>query len=379
MTSPSPVKGWCPGAYKPMMSGDGLIVRVRPIMAHLEAAQIIGLCEVACRFGNGTIDLTSRANLQIRGILPENHDALLQDLARLGLLDVDPTIEAKRNILVTPHWTSGDLTDRLGRALLAILPALPNLPAKTGFAIDTGPSAQLQNCSADFRFELTQDGQLILRADGADTGRSISEQNALDALQELIQWYLDTDGPSSGRMKRHLAVRDLPDQWAGASPRDQNYDQRLGRNVMGWTLVAPFGQIDAKALATLVNDSLATAMRVSPHRRITLLQAQTFPDCDFVTAQDNPALNAHACPGAPACPHASVQTRTTAMGLIRSLPAGASLHVSGCEKGCAFPHAADYTLVGRNGAFDLVRNGAPWDEPADRGLSQTQLNEIAQL
>ncbi|MEP3640122.1 MAG: cobalamin biosynthesis protein CobG [Paracoccaceae bacterium] len=379
MTSPSPVKGWCPGAYKPMMSGDGLIVRVRPIMAHLEAAQIIGLCEVACRFGNGTIDLTSRANLQIRGILPENHDALLQELARLGLLDVDPTIEAKRNILVTPHWTSGDLTDRLGRALLAILPALPNLPAKTGFAIDTGPSAQLQNCSADFRFELTQDGQLILRADGADTGRSISEQNALDALQELIQWYLDTDGPSSGRMKRHLAVRDLPDQWIRTNPRDQSGAFDIGVNATGWILGAPFGQIDAKSLATLLQDSQATAIRVSPHRRITLLQAKTFPDCDFVTTHDDPVLNAHACPGAPACPHASVKTRTTAMGLIRSLPTGTSLHVSGCEKGCAFPHGADFTLVGRNGAFDLVRNGAPWDEPAYRGLSRTKLNEITQL
>ncbi|MEP0505466.1 MAG: cobalamin biosynthesis protein CobG [Paracoccaceae bacterium] len=379
MTAPSPVKGWCPGAYKPMMSGDGLIVRVRPIMAHLNAPQIIGLCDVASRFGNGVMDLTSRANLQIRGVLPENHDALLQELARLGVLDVDPTIEAKRNILVMPHWTSGDLTDRLGRALLAMLHALPNLPAKMGFAIDTGPSAQLQNCSADFRFELTLDGQLILRADSATSGRVITEPNALDALQELIQWYLDTDGPSSGRMKRHLAVHNLPDQWTGANPRDRHSGLEIGTNATGWTLGAPFGQIDAEALATLVQDSKATAIRVSPHRRITLLQAQTFPDCDFVTAQDDPVLNAHACPGAPACPHASVQTRTTAMGMIRSLPAGASLHVSGCEKGCAFPHGADFTLVGRNGAFDLVRNGAPWDEPADRELSQTKLNEITQL
>ncbi|MEP6067671.1 MAG: cobalamin biosynthesis protein CobG [Paracoccaceae bacterium] len=379
MTVPSPVKGWCPGAYKPMMSGDGLIVRVRPIMAHLDAPQVIGLCDVASRFGNGTIDLTSRANLQIRGVLPEHHDALLQELARLGLLDVDPAIEAKRNILVTPHWTSGDLTDRLVRALLARLPASPNLPAKMGFAIDTGTSAQLQNCSADFRFELSQVGQLILRADNAASGRLITEPNALDALQDLIQWYVETDGPSSGRMKRHLAVHDLPDQWTGANPREQDGDLEIGTNAVGWTLGAPFGQIDAKALATLVQDSKATAIRVSPHRRMTLLQAQTFPDCDFVTTQGDPVLNAHACPGAPACPHAAVQTRTTAMGLIRSLPAGASLHVSGCEKGCAFPHRADFTLVGRNGAFDLVRNGAAWDEPADRELSQTKLNEITQL
>ena len=26
------VKGWCPGAHRPMMSGDGLVVRVRPLM-----------------------------------------------------------------------------------------------------------------------------------------------------------------------------------------------------------------------------------------------------------------------------------------------------------------------------------------------------------
>ena len=24
------VQGWCPGAHRPMMSGDGLVVRVRP-------------------------------------------------------------------------------------------------------------------------------------------------------------------------------------------------------------------------------------------------------------------------------------------------------------------------------------------------------------
>ena len=28
-------KGWCPGAYRPMMSGDGLVVRVRPTLARL--------------------------------------------------------------------------------------------------------------------------------------------------------------------------------------------------------------------------------------------------------------------------------------------------------------------------------------------------------
>ena len=52
-------KGWCPGAYRPMMSGDGLVVRVRPVLARLTAEQVLGLCETATAFGSGLIDLTS--------------------------------------------------------------------------------------------------------------------------------------------------------------------------------------------------------------------------------------------------------------------------------------------------------------------------------
>ena len=36
----SSVKGWCPGAYQPMVSGDGLIVRIRPKFAEFSSVQI---------------------------------------------------------------------------------------------------------------------------------------------------------------------------------------------------------------------------------------------------------------------------------------------------------------------------------------------------
>ncbi|MEN3285767.1 MAG: precorrin-3B synthase, partial [Bradyrhizobium sp.] len=65
MSTPSPVKGWCPGARRPMQSGDGLIVRVRPHAGSLPVASLGALAEAASRFGNGQIDLTRRANLQI--------------------------------------------------------------------------------------------------------------------------------------------------------------------------------------------------------------------------------------------------------------------------------------------------------------------------
>jgi precorrin-3B synthase len=45
------------------------------------------------------------------------------------------------------------------------------------------------------------------------------------------------------------------------------------------------------------------------------------------------------------------------------------LHVSGCAKGCAHPRAVPLTLVGRDGLYDLVRDGAASDSPALRGLT----------
>ena len=60
------IKGWCPTALRPMLSGDGLVVRVRPHGGQLSAAQASGIADLATCYGNGLIDLTGRANLQIR-------------------------------------------------------------------------------------------------------------------------------------------------------------------------------------------------------------------------------------------------------------------------------------------------------------------------
>ena len=83
MSAPE-VKGWCPGAYKPMQSGDGLVVRVRPMAAQISAAQATGLAQAAQAHGNGFIDLTNRANLQIRGVSTDSYPALMADLDSMG-------------------------------------------------------------------------------------------------------------------------------------------------------------------------------------------------------------------------------------------------------------------------------------------------------
>ncbi|MBC6406945.1 MAG: hypothetical protein GDA40_01930 [Rhodobacteraceae bacterium] len=84
-TPTATIKGACPDAYKPMPSEYGLLVRVKPALVRLSRKQALGLCAAAQRFGNGVIDMTNRANLQIRGVQEQAPPDLLRCLRRLGL------------------------------------------------------------------------------------------------------------------------------------------------------------------------------------------------------------------------------------------------------------------------------------------------------
>lgn len=374
------IRGWCPGAHRPMMSADGLVVRVRPFRAELNAAQVAGLCDLAQRFGAGLIDLTSRANLQLRGVAEADHAGLLTALSGLGLLDADPALEARRNILMPADWVPGDLTARLHDALIAALPGLPALPGKMGLALDTGATGQLGAGSADFRFERAADGGLILRADGAATGRAINEAGAMAALAGLTDWFTASGGLQAGRMARHLKTTALPAEWQGCAPRPDTGGPAIGPMGDGFVLGLPFGQITAAALAALMADSGARALRLLTGRRIWLRGATQLPADHgaVLTAPDAALLAVDACPGAPFCPQAAVETRALARRLA-PLMAGRSLHVSGCAKGCARPRTAQITLIGRDGRFDLVQNGAPWDAPQRRGLNPDRINDPKDL
>lgn len=366
------VKGWCPGAWRPMISGDGLVIRVRPFRSELTAAQALVLCNLAQRYGNGVIDLTSRANLQIRGVAEADHGALLSELAAAALIDEDPGLESRRNILVPALRKKGGLTDRLYDALMAALPQLPALPEKMGYAIDTAAQACLAEAPADFRFELDEDGTLLLRADSAPKGRPVSAESAMDALAEMISWFLETGGQSRGRMARHLPHQPLPADWTSAAPRPLATPEP-GEIQDGLILGAPFGKLDAGALRDLLKESSATQMRLMPGRLFFLAGAGKV-ETGFITRPGDPLMKAHACPGAPLCPQASVATMALARQLAPRVTG--SLHVSGCAKGCARNRPASLTLTGREGRFDLVRNGTTKDAPALRGLTPDQIGEM---
>ena len=81
---------------------ESLMLRCRIAGGALSSYQFRGLAEIAADWGPGHTDLTTRANLQIREILPENCPEILMKLADLGLTSQGAGADNVRNITATP-------------------------------------------------------------------------------------------------------------------------------------------------------------------------------------------------------------------------------------------------------------------------------------
>jgi precorrin-3B synthase len=371
------IKGWCPSALRPMQSGDGFVVRIRPRGGRLSAEQAAGVADLAQNYGNGLIDLTGRANLQIRGVRAESHERLIASLAQFGLIDADVETEVQRNLLIAPFWTEGDDTRSLAAELERALAARHlGLPAKFGFAVDCGAERVLAQAPADLRIERSAAGSLIVRADGSEQGCEVARGEAVDIALSLAAWFVASGGANGrrGRMAAHIrSGAKLPDALAGnTKPARAIAPPYPGLHGAGALVGFAFGQIQSATLKFLADR--APGLRLTPWRLILVEAMRELPQHDgIVTRADDPVLRVAACTGAPGCAEAHVETREFAGALAPYIAAGTHLHVSGCAKGCAHPRASAITLVGTGNGFDLIRHGSAQDAPVAKGLDPTKI------
>ncbi|MBM3603774.1 MAG: precorrin-3B synthase [Alphaproteobacteria bacterium] len=365
----SMVRGWCPGALRPMESGDGWVVRIRPRGGRLDAAQAQAIADAAEAHGNGIIELTGRANLQLRGVTPATHAPLIAALRAHDLIDADIAAETRRNVMVTPFADAE--TDALAAALEAALArSRLTLPAKFGFAVDTGPAPVLTSDPADIRIERGPQG-LLLRADGMT--RATLLHDVRDAL-DLAQWFLDQGGAPEGRGRMAALVADGPRPAATLPAPAPLAPFHPGLVPQGVLTGIEFGQIPPDALRRLAR---LGPLRLTPWRMLLVQGVRTLPAmAGLIPDARDPRLRLRACPGMPACPRALAQTRPVALGLAELVPQDAVLHVSGCAKGCGWPRAADITLTATPEGFDLIRHGRAADPAALRGLHPDQLPKV---
>lgn len=331
------VKGWCPGALRPMESGDGLLVRLRPWCGAFTLDQVAGIADVASRWGNGHIDLTRRANLQIRGVRQESMAAIHEPLDRLGLLDPDARIEAARNIMVGP------LAGAEARALAAELSrALPlDLPPKFGWLVDGAPFTIVGERS-EIALCLTGAGVAVRRG---DRWLGVTSREQAVAI-------------ARGATPIFVPLHEVP----VAGPRPAG-------------IAAPFGRLEAvqlRSLVALAGKAGATEMRLSPWRALYFdADVAGVESLGLIVDADDPLLRIDACPGAPACRSSSVDTRRDAIRLAARGFSG-TVHLSGCAKGCARSAPADLVLVGNNGRYGVIHNGTARDR-AERTVAPEEI------
>ena len=159
-------KGWCPGLFAPMEAADGWLVRVRPMMGRLEAAQAFLLADVAQKQGNGRIGLTNRASLQLRGFGADAARRFPDIAVAAGLGLSDAGMERRQAMLVSP--LAGDdpacapdthaCAEALRNALIGAA-VLSALPGKFGFAVDGGGLYASGLLQADITVRAMEGGQ----------------------------------------------------------------------------------------------------------------------------------------------------------------------------------------------------------------------------
>ena len=124
---------------------ESIMLRCRIAGGALSTYQFRGLAEIAADWGPGHADLTTRANVQIRELMPENCPKVLMKLADIGLSSQGSGADNLRNITATP--TSGFDPDELidvmpyARAMHHYILKnrdLYGLPRKFNIAFDSG-------------------------------------------------------------------------------------------------------------------------------------------------------------------------------------------------------------------------------------------------
>src|SRR5580704_2214451 len=145
-------RGACPGLSAPMPTGDGLLVRLRPL-GTIPLAAFADLCAAARTDGNGVIEITSRGSIQIRGLTAATAAPFAAAIGALGIAAEDGIpihCNPLAGIDAAELLDAGALAADLRRAL-AQRSMAAELSPKVSVAIDGGGALNLAGLAADIR------------------------------------------------------------------------------------------------------------------------------------------------------------------------------------------------------------------------------------
>ncbi len=349
----------CPGSLRLHEAQDGLLARVRVPGGRLSAVQLGALARAAAR-GNGLVEVTSRANVQVRGLSRDAAAGLELLLGGAGLLP-SAAHDRARNVLAPAtagrHPRALAATDAVVAAIdrrLCADPALAQLPGRFLFAVDDGSGLVLGQ-AADVTlaardaatFELALAGQAVAGAFGADEAAALAVAAAAAFLAERgarggHAWRIAEleGGPAAVAARLHLELSGAFARPAAAALAPGRLVQRDGRVAI--TALVPLGRLDMVALTGLAE--IVAQLRLAAERTVTVVDVEpadadalerALQDLGLIVSADSGWSGLSACAGLGCCPHARIDVRAAAAARAGVRRRGTRAeHWAACERRC---------------------------------------------
>jgi ferredoxin-nitrite reductase len=394
----------CPGLFYDTPAQDGILSRMRIPGGIIDSKQCQAIADIADQYGGGYIDVTNRANIQIREIRTGINAVVLQRLQAMGIGSRNWAVDHIRNIMTSPTAgiDSQEIIDtrplvQAWNNYIQEHAELSELSAKFSVCFDGGGLVSVCDRLNDIMLAavLLEDKvyfrlYLSVGAKGKppiDMEILLSPEKCIPVLAALAAVYLTHSDTSSKRKPRlrevvnnvgcenylqQVAQRlSFPLCHSHVTPvlKENNY-RHIGIHPQRQTdffymgVVLPLGRLETqqlRGLADLAEKYGSGILRLTPWQNILLtdIPQQWVMDIkreivnlglDFSATNLKSALVA--CSGKKGCAAAATDTKGDALALAKYLETAIKLnrpvniHFSGCEKSCAQHKNSDITLVG---------------------------------
>ncbi|WP_457145607.1 precorrin-3B synthase [Mycobacterium sp. URHB0021] len=354
----------CPGALQVHRAADGALARVRLPGGMISAQQLEALALAAVQWGSPAMELTSRGNLQIRGIT--DTVATADAIAAAGLLPSE-THERVRNIVASPlSGRTGGLADIRGlvTALDAAVqdePRLAALPGRFLFGIDDG-RGDVSGLAADVGVHiLGRSGALLFG--GRDTGVRLAASEVVSNLVAVAVRFAEGRG-KAWRISEMTDTRPLLGDLRAECEPGRNWPP-VTRPPVGWiqqddgrvTLGAavPLGVLEANVASYLA--AIGAPMVVTPWRSVLVFDLdeavadvalRVLAPLGLVFDENSAWLSVSACTGSPGCEHSAADVRADAAAALDE-QTDEHRHFVGCERACGSPAVGEVLIATDSG------------------------------
>ncbi|SDB80594.1 precorrin-3B synthase [Raineyella antarctica] len=358
MSTPRPETDRCPGLTRPFRASDGAIIRVRKPGGRLPVEVLRHLLTIAERWGDGRVQVTTRANLQVRGLALEADGSVPIEVAdavrATGLMP--PSHELVRNVLCSPlpSLTRPDLQPMVAELddELLDVPLLEELPGRFLWVLDNG-SGDVAGEPWDVCYQAIDEDHGLVSVQGGGTWQA-SRTDAVSTMLALAEEF-QLARTQATRPVWHPAELgfDLGEGLPDATDARITVTAPATVGTYGPDLLAgvPLGLFTAEMIRAL--PALAD-VTLTPWRQVLVpgaaVAAATYAAAGFVVDPKDPWASISACTGLPNCAKSAIDTVALAEQLAEAAGTDPGIterpvHVSGCDRRCGEPHGDHVDLL----------------------------------